>query len=194
MSADGMIEGGREALGLFVANEARDCLAGCGSAGDWPWDEVKDGVRRWGSNAEEVGLAYDMVPERDATVLGGTMKSSANSWSAVSSSIDVSADDDDRREPILSARDRILRNTADPSQSRWSGYGVTSLCDDCGHASRHTGETGQAEAVAGDVRVNLALTTKVLRMWTGINITVHGPGLTIQPRIRSCVMRIEASQ
>jgi hypothetical protein len=34
------------------------------------------------------------------------MKSSASSWSAVSSSIEVSAEDVDRREPILS-RDRM---------------------------------------------------------------------------------------
>ncbi len=72
-------------------------------------------MRRCGSNAEEVGLAYDMLPERDAIGLVGTMKSSANSWSAVSSSIDVSADDDDRREPILS-RDRMMKEIADPSQ------------------------------------------------------------------------------
>ena len=36
MSAAGIIEGGREALGLLVLKEARECLAGCGSAGGWP--------------------------------------------------------------------------------------------------------------------------------------------------------------
>lgn len=63
ISAAGMIEGGREALGLFVPKEFRDCLAGYGwTAGEPCEEEAKDGVRRCGSNAAEVGLAYDRVP------------------------------------------------------------------------------------------------------------------------------------
>ena len=107
MSPAGIIEGRSEALGLLVVIEALDCLEGYGRAAGRPWDDAKDGVRRCGSNAAEVGLAYEMAPERDVTELGGTMKSSANNWSAVSSSIEVSAEEVDRREPIMS-RDRIV--------------------------------------------------------------------------------------
>ena len=59
--------------------EVRDCLAGYGrTGGGEPCEEAKDGVRRCGSNAEDVGLAYDKVPWREDTGFVGTMKSSAN--------------------------------------------------------------------------------------------------------------------
>jgi hypothetical protein len=87
----GTIDDGLESLSLV---EIDICLAGGGRAGSR--DEDKEGDRCCEPNAEEVGLAKAIVPDRATTGLDGTLKSSANNWSAVSSSIDVSADDEGR--------------------------------------------------------------------------------------------------
>lgn len=79
--------------------------------------------RGWFSKAEEVGRGKFIVPCREGNGLVLKTKSSARSWSPVSSSIEVSAEDDGLLPPpILTVQSEELearRNATPASAALW---------------------------------------------------------------------------